>query len=262
MNQAANYPWDRKTLKNPHLHKDKNRRIHAMFSSVSQTYDLLNHLLSLNMDRHWRTRAVDLSRISPGQSVLDVCCGTGDMALAYAQREPRLKKIVGVDFVEPMLEIARRKCRRFQDKSPTDRDHPLSWRWICADAQKIPLEPQQFDHISCAFGIRNLQDLQQGLNEMYRLLKSPGRVVILEFAMPKNPLIRWGYQCYFKLVLPVVGTFISQDKSGAYEYLPRSVDQFDCQNIMTKALAQANFSRVHIETLSFGSVLLFVAEKL
>ena len=97
---------------------------------------------------------------------------------------------------------------------------------------------------------------------MYRLLKSPGRAVILEFALPNNPLIRWGYQCYFRLILPVVGTFISQDKTGAYEYLPRSVNQFDCQNIMTKALTQANFSRVHIETLSFGTVLLFVAEKL
>ncbi|MCH9022298.1 MAG: bifunctional demethylmenaquinone methyltransferase/2-methoxy-6-polyprenyl-1,4-benzoquinol methylase UbiE [Planctomycetes bacterium] len=261
MNQAANYPWNRKTLKNPHLLQDKNRRVHAMFSSVSQTYDLLNHLLSLNMDRHWRNRAVDFSGISPGQSVLDVCCGTGDMALAYAQREPRLKKIIGVDFVEPMLEIARRKCQRFQEKNPTDTNHPLTYQWTCADAQKIPLESEQFDHISCAFGIRNLQNVQQGLNEMYRLLKSPGRAVILEFAMPTNPIIRWGYECYFRLILPAVATFISQDKTGAYHYLPRSVDQFNCQSIMTKALAQANFNPVHIESLSFGSVLIFVAEK-
>jgi len=97
---------------------------------------------------------------------------------------------------------------------------------------------------------------------MYRLLKSPGRAVILEFAMPSNPLIRWGYQCYFRLILPVVGTFISQDKTGAYEYLPRSVDQFNCQKVMTKALTQAKFSSVHIETMSFGTVLLFVADKL
>ena len=262
MNQAANYPWNRETLKNPHLLQDKNRRVHAMFSSVSRTYDLLNHLLSLNMDRHWRKRAVELSAVSAGQSLLDVCCGTGDMALAYAQREPNLKKIVGVDFVEPMLEIARRKALRFQGNSPTDSDHPLFYQWICADAQKIPLESKQFDHISCAFGIRNLQSTQQGLNEMYRLLKSPGRAVILEFAMPANPIIRWGYQCYFRLILPAVATFISQDKTGAYHYLPRSVDQFNCQIIMTKALKQAKFSTVRTEALSFGSVLIFIADKL
>ena len=261
MNQAANYHWNREILKNPHLARDKNRRIHAMFSSVSRTYDLLNHLLSLNMDRRWRKRAVDRSGVSAGQSVLDVCCGTGDMALAYAGREPRLKEIVGVDFVQPMLDIARRKYQRLKEKYQTDGDHPV-FRWICADAGQIPLESRQFDHISCAFGMRNLQDPQQGLNEMARLLKSPGRAVILEFDLPNNPFMRWVYQCYFKLVLPVVGTLVSQDKTGAYEYLPHSVSHFDCRRQLTQALYRADFGRVHVEAMSFGTVLLFVADKL
>jgi len=261
MNQELKNRWDRNRLRDPHGVEDKKQRVRTMFAQVAGTYDLVNHVLSLNQDHRWRKRAVSRVRPMPGQAILDVCCGTGDMALTFAIVEPKLNKVVGVDFVAPMLDIARRKGRRLLDERSQQNHNGLTFQWHCADAEDIPLDDGRFDRISCVFGIRNLQNPRQGLREMFRLLKPGGRVVILEFAMPENPVIRWLYQCYFRLALPVLGTLISQDKTGAYQYLPQSVRAFDTRPLLESGLRQAGFGAVEVCPLNFGSVLLVTALK-
>jgi demethylmenaquinone methyltransferase/2-methoxy-6-polyprenyl-1,4-benzoquinol methylase len=257
INQEANSRWDRNKLRNPHEIADKKQRVQSMFRQVSRSYDLVNHVLSLNMDRGWRRKAVRLARIEAGQHILDVCCGSGDMALAFAAEEPNLREITGVDFVESMLEIARRKGRDFHAKHGGP-----EIEWHCCDAENISILPDaQYDRVSCVFGVRNLQTPQSGLNEMYRLLKPGGQAIILEFDLPRQPVIRWLYQSYFRLVLPVVGSLLSQDRTGAYHYLPESVCQFHTREQLEKGLSQAGFSDVSITDISFGTVLAFVASK-
>jgi len=276
MNQET-ATWNRTNLKDPHKLPDKRRLVRVMFSAIAHRYDLLNHILSLNMDRSWRRRAVELAQPKPDQAVLDLCCGTGDLALQFARTEPRLSKIVGVDFSEEMLEIARNKQRKKQPlkqlsnqpfkqsenqpKNQTCRyNHPII-KWLCEDAENVPLPGEQFDCVTCAFGIRNLQNLQTALREMFRLLKPRGRLVILEFAMPRNHLLSALYECYFKLVLPCLGSIISNDKYGAYRYLPHSVISFPNAHKLKQLIKQANFSTVRIEYLCRGVVLAIVAEK-
>jgi len=259
INQEANSRWDRNKLRDPHQIADKKQRVQTMFTQVSRSYDLVNHVLSLNMDRGWRRKAVGLAQIEPGQKILDVCCGSGDMALAFAAAEPKLQEITGVDFVEPMLEIARRKGQDFLANGGSGGPE---FQWLCCDAENISILPDEhYDRVSCVFGVRNLQTPQSGLNEMYRLLKPGGKVIILEFDLPRQPVIRWLYQSYFRLVLPVIGSLLSRDRTGAYHYLPESVCRFHTREHLEKGLSQAGFSDVSITDISFGTVLVFVACK-
>lgn len=272
MNQET-ATWDRTNLKDPHKLPDKRRLVRVMFSAIARRYDLLNHILSLNMDRSWRRRAVELAQPKPDQAVLDLCCGTGDLALQFARTEPRLSKIVGVDFSEEMLEIARNKQQKKQlskqsvkhsEKQLKDqayRHNPPIIKWLCADAESVPLPGEQFDYVTCAFGIRNLQNLPTALREMFRLLKPHGRLVILEFAMPRNRLLSALYECYFRLVLPCLGSIISNDEYGAYRYLPHSVINFPNSQKLEQLIRQASFSTVRIECLCRGVVLAIVADK-
>jgi len=269
MNQET-ATWNRTNLKDPHKLPDKRRLVQVMFSAIARRYDLLNHILSLNMDRSWRRRAVELAQPEPNQAVLDLCCGTGDLALQFACTEPRLSKIVGVDFSEEMLKIARNKQRKKQAlkqpekqlvKNQTGRYKPPVIKWLYADAESVPLPGEQFDRVTCAFGIRNIQNLQTALREMSRLLKPRGRLVILEFALPRNRLLSALYECYFRLVLPCLGSIISNDKYGAYRYLPNSVINFPNAYKLERLIKQANFSTVRIECLCWGIVLAIVADK-
>ncbi len=256
MNQETTQPWDRINLQNPHQLEDKKQRVQTMFSSVAKTYDMVNRVLSLNMDVSWRKKAVQIAEIQPNFEIVDICCGTGDMALTFAESTPRPARIVGVDFVQPMLDIAHQK-----QTAPT-RSNTQNIEWICSDAENIHmLEGNQFDRSSCVFGLRNLQNPQKGLDEMYRLVKPGGKSLILEFDMPRNRFLRFGYECYFRLILPIVGSLLSQDSGGAYYYLPQSVRSFDTRKFVESGLYQAGFSRVQIIELNLGSVLLFVAEK-
>ena len=260
MNQET-ATWNRTNLKDPHKLPDKRRLVRVMFSAIARRYDLLNHILSLNMDRSWRRRAVELAQPEPGQTVLDLCCGTGDLALQFACTEPRLSKIIGVDFSEEMLKVARNKQQKKQPKKQACRHNPPVIKWLCADAESVPLPGGHFDCVTCAFGIRNLQNLPTALREMFRLLKPRGRLVILEFAMPRNRLLSVLYECYFRLVLPCLGGIISNDKYGAYRYLPHSVINFPNAHRLEQLIRQANFSTVRIECLCRGVVLAIVADK-
>jgi len=258
MNQAHNERWDKDTLQGAHCREDKKARVQKMFSEIASRYDLLNHTLSANQDHRWRRIGVKHADIQSGMRVVDICCGTGDMAFEFAKAEPNLKKITGVDFVENMLTIAQKKGEDFQEKHGKQID--LSW--VCSDAENIEmLSDATFDRASCVFGMRNLQTLNNGLSEMYRLLKPGGRGIILEFDLPRNILLNWGYQLYFRYILPLIGKIISQDKTGAYKYLPESVCQFDARKLIPEGLKSAGFRTVNIKELNFGSVLIFIAEK-
>ena len=261
MNHATPSSWRRDDLKDPHRLTDKRRRVRAMFSGIAGNYDLLNHLLSFNMDRRWRRRAVELARMQPGQSVLDLCCGTGDFAFAFARAHPDLAEVVGIDFSPPMLEIAQKKTKKFTRRSDYDRSKGVVFKWLCQDAEQLQLDPNSFDCVCCAFGVRNLQDLPTGLNNVFRVLKPRGRLVILEFALPAHRLLAWLYAGYFRLVLPVIGSIIANDRKGAYHYLPASVSTFNTAEQINNLMIKTGFTSVHVEKLTAGTVLAFVGHK-
>ncbi len=261
MNQVRNKVWTRTALKNPHRLGDKRRRIQEMFSAIAGTYDLLNHFLSLNLDRRWRRKAANLAQMKPGQKVLDLCCGTGDLAITFAELYPALQVVVGVDFVETMLDIATHKLRTHRNKQNIDRCNLPYIIWLCSDVECLPFADRQFDCVSCAFGIRNLQNLLPGLRESFRVLKSGGQLVILEFAMPKHRWSAWLYGGYFRLVLPLIGSIIAKDAKGAYHYLPESVRSFSSAEELTETIRKAGFEAIHVETLSGGIVAAYVARK-
>ncbi|MBN1435849.1 MAG: bifunctional demethylmenaquinone methyltransferase/2-methoxy-6-polyprenyl-1,4-benzoquinol methylase UbiE [Sedimentisphaerales bacterium] len=256
MSQATPHQWNRSELDNPHQHPLKQQRVHAMFSAIAQSYDLLNHLLSFNMDQRWRRRAAQLAQLAPSQTALDLCCGTGDQTFALAQAQPQLKHIVAVDFCPEMLQIAQTKNKKTYQSSPRP-----NITWTCSDVLQLDLPPESFDCVTCAFGLRNLIDHQRFFDQNYHLLKPKGRIVVLEFAMPKNPIIKWAYQCYFRLALPVIGSIISSDRTGAYNYLPASVNSFNTQPTLEQAARKAGFKELSWHNLAAGAVLALVAVK-
>ena len=154
MNQELNQRWDSRNLENPHQLQDKKQRVQAMFSNVASTYDKVNHVISLNRDHHWRRQAAKLSNVQPDHQIVDVCCGTGDMAFAFARYEPGLNEIVGVDFVENMLTIAKQKSSDFLKRAP--KNGP-TFDWICSDAENIPLESNVYYFEYKIYGILGLK---------------------------------------------------------------------------------------------------------
>ena len=253
--------WDRSSLKDPHALMDKRERVRGMFSSIAGSYDLMNHVLSLNLDRLWRRRVVSISGAGAGESVLDVCCGTGDLTFQFASSVRGLGQLVGVDFSQEMLEVARRKEVAGAASGRNGRHKGCNIKWICADAEDMPFADEHFDCACCAFGIRNLQDLSRGLGEINRVLKRGGRMVILEFSLPENRLLLWIYECYFRLVLPIIGSMISQDRCGAYQYLPESVRSFKTAGELNAIIEEQGFRLIRNEKRSFGVVRIFVGEK-
>jgi demethylmenaquinone methyltransferase / 2-methoxy-6-polyprenyl-1,4-benzoquinol methylase len=212
-----------------------------MFTSIAPRYDLLNHLLSANVDKLWwrrtaRAFAAVLSR--PGARVLDLCCGTGDMAFALRRESPRAD-IAGADFSHAMLKLAGSKSRA-EDRM----------MWVEADALQLPFPAESFDLVTSAFGFRNLADYDAGLREIHRVLKPGGECGILEFSDP--PGVRGKiYHLYFKFVLPRIGRLISGN-SGAYSYLPASVVRFPQPDEMLARMAQAGFRNASWTPYTFG----------
>jgi len=223
------------------------RAVQEMFSSIAPRYDLLNHLLSFNIDRWWwwktaRTFQHILSR--PDARVLDLCCGTGDMAFALHRRSgPRGAQIVGADFAHPML-------RRAVEKSSG-----RSLRWIEADALQLPFLDASFDLVTSAFGFRNLADYDAGLREMVRVLRPRGECGILECSEPKGALGKL-YGVYFRKVLPAIGTAISGVK-GPYAYLPASVGRFPAPTKMIARMRTAGFGQSSWTPYTFGTAALY-----
>ena len=216
-------------------------RIRAMFDQISPRYDFLNHLLSLNSDVLWRRRAAE--RLGPVRRVLDVCSGTGDMAFEIRRRWGA--EVVGSDFAYRMLEIGRFKARR--------RSLDARVRFQQADTMRLPFRDGCFDASTVAFGIRNVLDSARGIAEMARVVRPGGRVVILEFTLPENALLRRGYLLYFGRVLPEIGRRIARSEIDAYRYLPDSVARWPSPQEVKRQMEGAVLGEVRYE-LVFGGV--------
>lgn len=238
--------WDEGRLADPHGQPDKAARVRAMFDEIAPSYERVNRILSAGRDASWRRTAVEMASILPDDRVLDLACGTGDFARSFASAAPRL--VVGCDFAERMLRQAAER--------PAE-----SIRWCLADALILPFADESFSAASCAFGVRNWQNLDRGLAEVHRILRPGGRFVILEFSMPRGPLLAGAYLFYLRRVLPIVATWISRDRSGAYRYLPASVSSFVDAQGMTSALHGAGFVRVRTRRLTLGIVTVFLSWK-
>jgi demethylmenaquinone methyltransferase / 2-methoxy-6-polyprenyl-1,4-benzoquinol methylase len=237
--------WNDSLLANPHVVADKRLRVRRMFAAIAPSYDLNNHLHSLWMDQLWRRRAVQLAELKPTDRVVDVACGTGDLALRFAaaQSDAKNAQVIGIDFTHEMLPIALRKAEARRMRSVL---------WLNGDALCLPLEDASADVVSIAFGIRNVSDPAAACREFRRVLRPGGRLVILEFSLPANPILRWAYNLYFRHVLPRTATWISGDKTGAYKYLPESVNTFIDREAMTNMMGDAGFSQVTQHPMTFG----------
>jgi demethylmenaquinone methyltransferase/2-methoxy-6-polyprenyl-1,4-benzoquinol methylase len=244
MSDTAAVAWNDQLLQNPHAVADKRRRVQKMFAAIAPSYDLNNHLHSLWMDQKWRRKAVKLANVQPGDSIVDVACGTGDLTFAFAARHQDLT-VTGIDFTYEMLPIARQKL--------ADRKSQIAnCKFLNGDAQSLPLPDACCDVVSIAFGIRNVQDPMAALREFRRVLRPGGRLIILEFSLPTNPVLRGLYNFYFRKVLPTTATLISGDKTGAYKYLPESVNTFIGREQMMSMMRDAGFENVEQFPMTFG----------
>ena len=230
-------------------------RIQSMFAGIAPWYDFLNHLLSLNIDKFWRRACVRLvpPRGQEAGPILDLCTGTGDLALAYDAVAKGAVPIVGADFCREMLVIAGAKtAKRKRSESVT---------YVEADAQHLPFPADSFQLVSVAFGLRNITDFERGLSEMTRVVKPGGRVAVLEFSRPRawviGPVYRWG----FRRVLPWVGQRVSGSADGAYNYLPASVLAFPDGDELAARMTAAGLAGVWYRPLTFGIATLYVGTK-
>ena len=228
-------------------------KIRSMFATVSRRYDLLNHLLSLNRDKSWRKKAVMMSGLTGGERALDVCSGTADLALAYANGVGPEGLVVGTDFCPEMLAIGKTKV----DVAAPEAKIGL----MVADTVALPFSDSMFDVVSVAFGIRNVPDYEAGIREMTRVARSGGRVVILEFSMPENGLFGKAYRAYFTRVLPVVGRVISRNSADAYSYLPDSALKFPSGSAMCRIMENCGLADVSAKQLTLGIVTLYIGRK-
>ena len=246
--------WTPELLDAPHEAPDKAGRIRRMFNHIAPTYELINSICSVGRDAVWRRKAVECASVRSDDEVLDIACGTGDFARAFASAGARA--VVGCDFAHEMLIRAAASHRRL-----TGHREGCIPLWCEADALRLPFRPGSFSITSCAFGVRNFEDLDAGLAQMFRVLKPGGRTVILEFTRPRNRTARRLYEFYSDRLMPFAATLISHDKSGAYRYLPRSVVSFLDAGQMCTRLHSAGFGRVTATPLTMGIVTVYVATR-
>lgn len=220
----------------------KKDEVEQMFDNISHRYDFLNHLLSLGIDVSWRKKAIKMISENKPAKILDVATGTGDLAIAMAKKNPNAE-IVGFDLSHGMLEQGRKKVK---DKNL---EHQI--QMIQGDAEKMPFEDNSFDAISVAFGIRNFENLENGLREIHRVLKPGGSFVILEFSQPERFPMKQLYFFYFKNILPIIGKTFSKDHR-AYTYLPESVQAFPYGEKLNEILKSVNFLEPKDKKLTFG----------
>ncbi|MDO8142775.1 MAG: bifunctional demethylmenaquinone methyltransferase/2-methoxy-6-polyprenyl-1,4-benzoquinol methylase UbiE [Candidatus Brocadiales bacterium] len=231
----------------------KGEHIQQMFGSIAKVYDLLNTLLSFNFDKSWRKFAVKVSNVTPDAKVLDVCTGTGDLAIAYARVLNKSGKVIGSDFCHEMVKLADHKFRK---KNLSGKIEVLG-----ADTLHLPFHDNYFQVSAVAFGIRNVSDLKAGIAEMLRITAPGGRVVILEFSQPANPLFKAIYYFYFKKILPLIGKLISRSKYNAYAYLPSSVLNFPDRYGLKILMESCMLEDVKIYTRTLGIVTVHIGKK-
>ena len=229
-----------------------------MFGEIAGRYDFLNHLLSLNIDRYWRWRTVRTVRPQPGMKILDMCTGTGDLALAYYKASEGAAEIIGADFCHEMLKIGQRKANKMR-RGEAAANGAVSF--IEADAMRIPYGDDEFDIVSVAFGLRNVAETDVGLAEMTRVCKPGGYVAVLEFSTPERQPFRSIYGWYFRNVLPRIGQLLARNAESAYNYLPESVGRFPQGEAFVEQMRTAGLSNVSCQPLTFGVASLYVGSK-
>ncbi len=229
----------------------KKEQVAQMFDNISPRYDLLNRILSLGIDVYWRKKAVSKLKKGQDQEILDIATGTADFAISiYENLKP--KRIVGVDISEGMLAIGREKIRK---------QHYNEYISLqTGDSENLPFESETFGAVTAAFGVRNFENLEKGLSEMYRVLKKGSKIVILEFSQPESFPFKQLYFFYFQYILPFLGKLVSKD-NRAYTYLPESVKAFPYGKDFVQILEKTGFKNLQCETLTFGIASIYVGEK-
>jgi demethylmenaquinone methyltransferase/2-methoxy-6-polyprenyl-1,4-benzoquinol methylase len=236
---------------------DASRKVREMFTQIAPRYDLLNHVLSLQLDRLWRARVARLLRpilARPGAWALDLCCGTGDLTLSLARAGKA--RVIGADFAHPMLVRAKEKCAAARGTSASSSLDAM--RFFEADALRLPFADGSFDLVTTAFGFRNLVDYKAGLREIRRVLKPGAALAILEFTEPPDNLLGNAYRWYFRKILPRIGAFVSGDRD-AYTYLPASVSRFFAPADLAFLMKSAGYSEVYFRVWTLGTVALHTA---
>ncbi|HCY76300.1 MAG TPA: bifunctional demethylmenaquinone methyltransferase/2-methoxy-6-polyprenyl-1,4-benzoquinol methylase UbiE [Ignavibacteriales bacterium] len=223
---------------------EKKKQVKLMFDNIAGRYDFLNHFLSFGLDFYWRKKALKLTGLNSQSILLDVACGTGDVAIQA--KKMRVQKIYGADFSHNMLKL-------FDKKSEW-----IDGKLVQMVAENIPFKNESFTNITVAFGVRNFYDIQEGFNSFYRILKPNGKATVIEFRMPSNKIIKSIYRFYFKNILPVLGGIISGDKA-AYTYLPDSVEEFDEKVNLEKLLANSGFKEIKKYNFTFQTVQVLIA---
>ncbi len=230
--------------------KSKKAQVEEMFDSISKRYDFLNHFLSLGIDKGWRKKAVnELKEIKPNH-ILDMATGTGDLALACLKLNP--KKITGIDLSEGMLSVGRKKIAELKQTGVI--------QMLKGDSEKILFPDNTFDACTVGFGVRNFENLSQGLSEIHRVLKPGSKLVILEFSKPKKFPVKNVYNFYFNTILPFWGRYISKNQS-AYSYLPESVKHFPDGETFIQKLNTIGFKHITQQPLSFGICTIYTGIK-
>lgn len=225
---------------------EKKKQVKLMFDNIAGRYDFLNHFLSFGLDFYWRKKALKLTGLNSNSILLDVACGTGDVAIQA--KKMGVQKIYGADFSHNMLKL-------FDKKSEW-----VDGKLVQMVAEKIPFKDESVTNITVAFGVRNFYNIQEGFNSFYRILKPEGKATIIEFRMPSNKIIKSIYRFYFKNILPALGGLISGDKA-AYTYLPDSVEEFDEKVNLEKLLSNSGFNEIKKYNYTFETVQVVIAKK-
>jgi demethylmenaquinone methyltransferase/2-methoxy-6-polyprenyl-1,4-benzoquinol methylase len=238
--------WQSEELStDPHRRDDKPQKVRDMFSAIAGAYDLNNRLHSFGLDQRWRRAAVRLAEVRPSDDVVDVACGTGDLTELFARSGVR--SVLGLDFTPKMLDIARAKSAR---GPATGRVAPV---YRHGDATALELPDASADVVSIAFGLRNVGDPAKALAEFRRILRPGGRLVVLEFDEPRNAIVRACNRLYTHHVMPFTASLVARDASGAYRYLPRSVETFLDRDALREAMLAAGFGGIVQRPLTFGT---------
>jgi len=226
--------------------EEKKTKVKRIFDSIAVRYDLLNHLLSFGFDYYWRKKALNLTGLNSESILLDVACGTGDVAITA--RKMGIENIFGADYSHNMLTLFNKKSSWIKGRN------------IQMVAENFPLKDECITNITVAFGVRNFYDIQKAFNSFYKVLKNGGKVTILEFRMPANVIFKFLYKFYFKKILPLIGGLISGDKE-AYKYLPASVEEFDEKIKLPELLGNSGFEKIEVHNLTFGITQVVIATK-
>ena len=228
-------------------------RVQEMFAQIAPRYDLMNHLLSLGIDISWRKQVLRRLRLNQDLPILDCCTGTGDLALMLAKKMEGRVKVYGTDFCAPMLKLASQKHQAKHAKLPLE--------FIEADSQQLPFDDSMFQAVTVAFGLRNVQDTDRGIQEMIRVCAPDGQVAVLEFSQPTLPGFKQVYQAYFRHVLPRIGQAFAKNNQDAYDYLPNSVLEFPSGQALADRMEHAGLKNVTIRPLTCGVASLYIGDR-